>query len=165
MITIIFFRIDDYLTVGSGWVLSEVLKIHLEISRTLPIRFGCVSDRFDADLAFLDIDRRQYLANIKNSDFNCFLTSVSYYYLNKDKTFKNKLDGSSHKYRDFISKLDISDTGISLKKPVTLDQMKLFLKKNKKNLDLNIHILAMDNEHVYIYENNLGPKKGDYFNV
>ena len=48
-------HVENILHRGSGFVLTEALKVHLEISRTTPIRFGCNDEEYDAESAVKDI--------------------------------------------------------------------------------------------------------------
>ena len=102
-------RIDKHLLKGSGWVLTEVLKIHVEVAITNPLQYACQEPQFSPNLSTKTIPGQKHLINIQNSPYNCFITSIAFHYLKKwyPKMKKTLNDVSQHQslYKNFIEGL------------------------------------------------------------
>lgn len=128
-----------------------------QISRTLPIRHGCGDILEHAKkLAIDEIRAHNHLVNIRNTGYNCFLAAVAWFFIKNDAT--NPLDGSSDDYKNFYNTLNLD--GIKFGKPVTISQIKKFVKKNQAALDLRINILGAERDEIYAYDIGIGSKNG-----
>ena len=74
-------RIENFLMKGSGYTLTEVLKIHVEIAEKRALRYSCQDPQFKADIAIEAINGKKHLINIQNSKYNCFLTCLAFHCL------------------------------------------------------------------------------------
>ena len=159
-------RIDEYLLKGSGWALTEVLKVHVEVSKVEPLQFSCQEPKFNPSLATKAISGRKHLINIENTEYNCFLTCLAFHYLKKQNPeIKKTLKNASHHhslYKKFIEGLNYNGTGIfpPYNKPYGIKKMKKLLKNNKKMLgDLQVNIFGLLDSKIYAYEIGMGSKK------
>ena len=155
-------RLDNLLMHGSGWSLTEVLKVNLEISKIEPLRYNCVEPKYRPDLALRNIRGRKYLTNIANSKWNCFLTCLAYHYLSKKMKGIEDVSKNEYYYRQFISQINFDGSGIDYpyNKPVTISQMKRLLKNNKKMFgDLQVNILSMIDETIHGHQTGIGAKE------
>ena len=124
----------------------------MEISKVNPLRFGDGSN-FDHFNGISKIYGSKHLANIKNTRETCFLSSVAYFYKNKDS--KNPLDARDNTYTSFISNLKLD--GIPKNSAVELRHIRKFVKLNPA-LDLKINILSYEDGSVYPFELGINPK-------
>lgn len=123
----------------------------------MPIRHGCtVIPEHVARKTIKEIRGNRHLVYLRNTGYNCFLSSVAWFFI-KDEA-ANPLDASTHDYMTFFSKLNLD--GIEFGSPLTIEQMKLFVKKNKEKLDCRVNILAAEKNDVYAYEIGIGNKDG-----
>ena len=162
-------RIENLLMKGSGYTLTEVLKIHVEIAKSKPLKFSCQDPQFRADIATESVVGKKHLVNVQNSKYNCFLTCLAFHWL-QNKYPNNPMNDASEKemfYDSFVSSLDFTNTGIykPYKKPVGIKQMKKLLKLNKEllgNLQVNIFgLLSMDTQKIYAYEIGMGKRESE----
>ena len=77
-------RIENLLMKGSGYTLTEVLKIHVEIAEKRALRYSCQDSEFKADIATEAIYGKKYLINVQDSKYNCFLTCLAFHFLQKN---------------------------------------------------------------------------------
>ena len=143
--------------------LTEVLKIHVEVSKVEPLQFSCQMPQYSPNLATEMISGKSHLINIRNSDYNCFLNCLAYHYLRKEnphlkKTLKD-VSQNNVLYKKFIEGLDYTETGIfrPYNKPVGIKKMKKLLKQNKKILgNVQINIFGILDSKVYSFEIGIG---------
>ena len=171
-------RIENYLMKGSGYSLTEVLKLHIEISSKPPLRYSCQDKEFRPEIATENIHGKKHLTNV-DSNYNCFLACLGTHLGRKD-TQNGKdpfttpiIDGmevASENYlyfNDFVKSLDYTGTGIypPYQKPIGIDQMKRLLKVNKKllgDLQLNIFgVYSIEKQEIYAYETGIGKRETD----
>ena len=145
-------RIDNLLMKESGYSLTEVLKIHVEIAEKIALRYSCQDPEFRSDIATESIYGKKHLINV-NSQYSCFLACLAFHVL-KRKPHGNQEVAES----DFINSLNFIGTGIypPYKKPIGIYQIKKLLKANKKLLgDIQINIFGLfstENQEIYAYE-------------
>ena len=170
-------RIENLLLKGSGYSLTEVLKIHVEVAAKRPLRHSCQDPEFKSDIAIESIYGKKHLINV-DSQYSCFLACLGLHFLRKkdpDESFKNKLTidamevaSENHFYfDDFVNSLDFTDTGIypPYQQPIGINQIKRLLKVNKKLLgDLQLNIFGLyskENQEIYAYETGIGKRETD----
>ena len=162
-------RIENLLMKGSGYTLTEVLKVHVEVAEKRALRYSCQDPQFKADIATEAIDGKKHLINIQNSKYNCFLTCLAFHCLQRKYPsipMKNASENEEY-YDNFINSLNFTNTGIypPFQKPVGINQMKKLLKANKKlfeNLQINIFgLLSTQNQKIYAYETGMGKRESD----
>lgn len=149
--------------------LTEVLKVHVEVSKIEALQFSCQELQFSPNLATENVQGKRHLVNIINSSYNCFLNCLAFHYLKKEKSkikTQNLKDVSKHHelYKDFIERLDFANTGIfpPYNKPIGIKKMKKLLKQNKKILgNLQINIFGLLDAEIYSYEIGIGNKKSE----
>jgi hypothetical protein len=160
-------RIENLLMKGSGYTLTEVLKIHVEIAEKRALRYSCQDPQFKADIATEAIDGKKHLINVQNSKYNCFLTCLAFHCLKNQKIYSSDASENEGYYDDFINSLNFTNTGIypPYQKPVGINQMKKLLKANKKlleNLQINIFgLLSTKNQEIYACETGMGKRESD----
>ena len=162
-------RIENLLMKGSGYTLTEVLKIHVEIAEKKALKYSCQDPRFKTDIATEAIDGKKHLINVQNGKYNCFLTCLVFNFLQRKYPsipMKNASENEEY-YDDFINSLNFTGTGIyqPYQKPVGIDQIKKVLKANKKllkNIQINIFgLFSPENQEIYAYETGLGKRESD----
>ena len=57
-------RIENYLMKGSGYALTEVLKLHVEISSKPPLRYSCQDREFRPEIATENIYGKKHLKHV-----------------------------------------------------------------------------------------------------
>ena len=154
-------RIENYLMKGSGYALTEVLKLHVEISSKPPLRYSCQDKEFRPEIATDNIYGKKHLTNV-DSKYNCFLACLIFHEL------KRKPHGNMEVVEsDFINWLDFTGTGIypPYQKPIGINQIKRLLKANKKLLgDLQVNIFGLfsiEKQEIYAYETGIGKRETD----
>ena len=115
---------DNFMRMGSGWFLVEVLKMKLNIYKYKPLRGGCFASKLPKPYDKM----RGILTFEQTGDQKCFLYCVLAG-LYPQKTKKNDF----LQYIKYMEKLKIG----SLSFPVGLDDMTLFEKENE--LSINIY--------------------------
>ena len=137
----------------------ELMRFGVQVSRTMPIRHGCaIIPEYQALQAISEIrGGKKYLLYLRNTGYNCFLSCIAWFFI-KDQA-KDPLDASSLDYLTFFSKLNLD--GIDFGLPVTIDQIKKFV-RNNQNLDCLVNILAVEKNDIYAYETGIGKKNGQY---
>ena len=154
-------RIENLLMRGSGYSLTEVLKIHVEIAAKTSLRHSCVVPEFMSDIAIESIYGKKHLTNV-DSQYSCFLACLIFHELQRKPHGNMEVVES-----DFINWLDFTDTGIypPYQKPIGIKQIKSLLKANKKLLgDLQVNIFGIYNnedQEVYAYETGMGKRETD----
>ena len=169
-------RIENLLMKGSGYSMTEVLKIHVEISSKPPLRYSCHDKEFRSDIATENIYGKKHLINV-DSNYNCFLACLGTHFVREDTqngkfTFtKPIIDGAEVAsencpyFDDFINSLDYTGTGIypPYDRPIGIYQMKRLLKANKKilgDLQLNIFgLFSIEKQEIYAYETGIGKRE------
>ena len=170
-------RIENLLLKGSGYTLTEVLKIHVEIAAKIPLRHSCLDPEFKSEIATENIYGKKHLTNV-DSQYSCFLACLGLHFLRKehpDENFQNKpiidameVASENHpSFDDFVNSLDFTDTGIHppYQRPIGINQIKRLLKVNKKllgDLQLNIFgLYSIENQEIYAYETGIGKRETD----
>ena len=171
-------RIENLLMKGSGYSLTEVLKLHVEIASKPPLRYSCQDKEFRPEIATENIYGKKHLINV-DSNYNCFLACLGTHFARKDTqngkfTFITpiidamEVASENHFYfDDFVKSLDYTGTGIypPYEKPIGIDQMKRLLKVNKKLLgDLQVNIFGLysiEKQEIYAYETGMGKRETD----
>ena len=154
-------RIENLLMKGSGYSLTEVLKIHVEIAEKKALRYSCQDKEFKPDIATENIYGKKHLINV-DSQYNCFLACLAFHVMQRKPHGDTEVTES-----DFINQLDFTDTGIypPYQKPVGINQIKKLLKANKKLVgDLQVNIFGLysiENQEIYAYETGLGKRQSD----
>ena len=133
---------DNFLQMGSGWFLEEILMVRLDIYKYNPLG-GCCKVELPIELKF-----KKSLLNIKCNDNKCFLYCILAA-LNKRTINQNH----KNSYLKYINSLNIS----SLSFPTMLNQIPKFEKHN--NLTINVFGMFKNNQNnlqpfpMYISEN------------
>ena len=154
-------RIENLLMRGSGYSLTEVLKIHVEIAAIIPLRHSCLDPEFRSDIAIEFIYGKKHLTNV-DSQYSCFLACLIFHELQRKPHGNMEVVES-----DFINWLDFTGTGIypPYQKPIGINQIKRLLKANKKLLgDLQVNIFGLYNiedQEIYAYETGIGKRETD----
>ena len=160
-------RIENLLMKGSGYSLTEVVKIHVEIAAKKALRFSCQDPKFRSDVATEVIYGKKHLINVQNSKYNCFLTALAFHCLQHQKIHGTDASENEEYYDNIINSLNFVDTGIypPYQNPVGIHQIKKLLKANKKLLgDLQINIFGLfstENQEIYAYETGIGKRETD----
>ena len=167
-------RIENLLMKGSGYTLTEVLKIHIEISEKRALKYACQNPQFKADIATEAVDGKKHLINVQNSKYNCFLSCLAFHFMQKKypstKFSLNMMKDASETeryYDGFINSLNFEGTGIypPYQKPVKAVQIKKLLKANEKlleNIQVNIFgLLSTEKQVIYAYETGLGKRESE----
>ena len=99
-------RIENLLMKGSGYTLTEVLKILVEIAEKRALRYSCQDSEFKADIATEAIYGKKYLINVQNSKYNCFLTCLAFHFLQKKHPSTPMANASENEeyYDDLVRK-------------------------------------------------------------
>ena len=154
-------RIENLLMKGSGYSLTEVLKLHIEIASKPPLRYSCQDKEFRPEIATDNIYGKKHLTNV-DSKYNCFLACLIFHEL------KRKPHGNMEVVEsDFINWLDFTGTGIyaPYQKPIGINQIKRLFKVNKKLLgDLQVNIFGLfsiEKQEIYAYETGIGRRETD----
>ena len=71
-------RIENLLMKESGYSLTEVLKIHVEIAEKIALRYSCQDPKFRSDIATESIYGKKHLINV-NSQYSCFLACLAFH--------------------------------------------------------------------------------------
>lgn len=132
-------ELERFTNSGSNWTFDRCVAFDIEIAAMRPMLMGG-DDRININ----NIKNHRFLFNPNNKDQKCFLHCI---YFNLKETFNS--------FTDFEKSLNL--TGIKF--PITIPQVKTFLKKNKK-LDISINILYRDiSGKIFPYEYGLGDGK------
>jgi len=162
---------EEFCNSGSNWVFDKAIAFDIEITGMRPVLVGesetGISSNEETDYSSNDektkrsIDGYMCLENVdklnlrtiknnkfiyspNNRDQKCFLYSLHHYFV----TFKNM----KKTYKQFEKNLNLK----GLKFPISIPQIKKFLRQNPL-LDIKINILLRHtNGHVYPYEYGLG---------
>jgi len=162
-------RIENLLMKGSGYSLTEVLKLHIEISSKPPLRYSCQDKEFRPEIATENIYGKKHLINV-DSDYNCFLACLGYHVGKFTFTTPDamEVDSENHfRFDDFLNSLDFTGTGINppYQEPIGINQIKRLLKANKKLLgDLQVNIFGLysiEKQEIYAYETGIGKRETD----
>jgi len=154
-------RIENLLMKGSGYSLTEVLKLHVEIAEQKALRYSCQDKEFKPDIATEKIYGKKHLTNV-DSQYNCFLACLAFHVLKKKPHGDAEVTES-----DFINQLNFTGTGIypQYAKPIGMNQIKMLLKANKKLVgDLQVNIFGLysiKSQEIYAYETGLGKRQSD----
>ena len=159
----------NYPKTGSGYTLTEVLKIHVEIAEKEALKFSCLETEFRADIATEPVQGKKHLTNVQNSKYNCFLTCLAFHWFQRKYPGVSMEDASKNEsnYDYFMNFLDFTNSGIypPYKKSVGIMQMKNLLKSNRKlleNLQINIFgLISMDTQKIYAFETGMGKKESE----
>ena len=84
------------------------------------------------------------------------MSSLAWFYIKGYSS--NPLDASHDDFKKFYSTLDLG--AIVLGEPVTIEQIRRFVKDNKAILDCRLNILAAEQNDIYAYDIGIGSKKG-----
>ena len=154
-------RIENYLMKGSGYALTEVLKLHVEISSKPPLRYSCQDREFRPEIATENIYGKKHLTNV-DSKLSCFLACLIFHEMKRNPHGNMEMVES-----DFIKRLDFTGTGIyaPYQKPIGINQIKRLFKVNKKLLgDLQVNIFGLfsiEKQEIYAYETGIGRRETD----
>ena len=154
-------RIENYLMKGSGYSLTEVLKLHVEISSKPPLRYSCQDKEFKPEIATEKIYGKKHLTNV-DSKLSCFLACLIFHEMRR-----NPIGNMEMVESDFTNRLDFTGTGIyaPYQKPIGINQIKRLLKVNKKLLgDLQVNIFGLysiEKQEIYAYETGIGKRETD----
>ena len=164
-------RIENLLMKGSGYSLTEVLKLHIEISSKPPLRYSCQDKEFRPEIATENIYGKKHLFNV-DSDYNCFLSCLGHHVgkltFTEPDAMEVEVDSENHfRFDDFLNSLDFTGTGINppYQEPIGINQIKRLLKANKKLLgDLQVNIFGLysiEKQEIYAYETGIGKRETD----
>ena len=154
-------RIENYLMKGSGYSLTEVLKLHVEISSKPPLRYSCQDKEFKPEIATEKIYGKKHLTNV-DSKLSCFLACLIFHEMRR-----NPIGNMEMVESDFTNRLDFTGTGIyaPYQKPIGINQIKRLFKVNKKLLgDLQVNIFGLysiEKQEIYAYETGIGRRETD----
>ena len=154
-------RIENYLMKGSGYSLTEVLKLHVEISSKPPLRYSCQDKEFKPEIATEKIYGKKHLTNV-DSKLSCFLACLIFHEMRR-----NPIGNMEMVESDFTNRLDFTGTGIyaPYQKPIGINQIKRLFKVNKKLLgDLQVNIFGLysiEKQEIYAYETGIGKRETD----
>ena len=154
-------RIENYLMKGSGYSLTEVLKLHVEISSKPPLRYSCQDKEFKPEIATEKIYGKKHLTNV-DSKLSCFLACLIFHEMRR-----NPIGNMEMVESDFTNRLDFTGTGIyaPYQKPIGINQIKRLFKVNKKLLgDLQVNIFGLysiEKQEIYAYEMGIGKRETD----
>ena len=132
--TVIQQRIDDFLEEGSGWTLTEILCVNLEIGNCSSVCRSAGTGSCD----FLSIKRLGQLSRVKRPQFaqnQCFFEAIAFHFVKSTK--KKKL-------RQFID----SKMRVTIRTPVNIVSIPRFEKVNK-HLNLKINVLHSVGKDIY----------------
>jgi hypothetical protein len=125
---------DNFMRMGSGWFLIEVLQLELKIYKYKPLRGGCFAEALPEPYNRM----RSILTFPQTGDEKCFLYCVLAH-LFPQKKMKNDF----HSYEKYEEQLN-SD---SLKYPVEIEEISTFEKDNE--LSINVYQLVNNNQKVF----------------
>ena len=124
---------DNYMRMGSGWFLVEVLQMKLNIYKYKPLRGGCIASKLPEPYDKM----RGILTFEQTGDQKCFLYCVLAH-LYPQKTKKNDF----LQYKKYETKLKTE----SLSFPVGINEITTFEKDN--DLSINVYVLEKEDEGV-----------------
>lgn len=142
---------EEFCNSGSNWVFDRAVAYDIEITAMQPVLMGTNNIPFKEidKLNIVELKNRKHIFNPNNKDQKCFLYCL-HHFLCTTRQFK--LD-----FKDFEKSLNLK--GITF--PISILQIKKFIKQNKK-LDIKINVLLRHtNGHIYPYEYGIG--EGNHF--
>jgi len=138
-------KIEDFINNGSNWVFNRAIAMDIEIGAVNPIFVGANTDHLKVDIE--NIPNKKHLANIPSKNNQCFLYCLAEALFGS--RIKNK-NSCSH-FEKYFKYFNIK----GIKFPVTINEIKKFVKKNSQ-LDVKINIIFWSEEKIYPLECGIG---------